>query len=111
MRIRFQADDDLNEKIITGVRRREPAIDFQTAAEAGLHGLSDAEVLTLAARAGRVLVSHDFRTMPTEFARFVQAFPQHGIEQRTEAGRVAVSPGLLICRSECRWPWRLRACL
>ncbi|HWQ36719.1 MAG TPA: hypothetical protein VNQ79_28060 [Blastocatellia bacterium] len=43
MKIRFQADADLNEDILTGTRRREPLIDFQTADEAGNRDLNDAE--------------------------------------------------------------------
>jgi len=81
VKVRFQADADLNQHIVTGVLRREPRVDFQTAATAGLRSLSDLEVLTLAARDGRVLVSHDRRTMPTAFAQFV---------------RLNVSQGLLI---------------
>jgi hypothetical protein len=30
VKIRFQADADLNEDIVTGVTRREPAVDFRT---------------------------------------------------------------------------------
>jgi hypothetical protein len=41
MKIRFQADADLNEDILLGLTRLEPQIDFQTASEAGLRGLSD----------------------------------------------------------------------
>jgi hypothetical protein len=59
MRLRFQADADLNQLILHAVIRREPALDFQTAAAAGLAGLRDPAVLTLAARDGRVLVTHD----------------------------------------------------
>ena len=58
-----------------------PRVDFRTATAAGLRLLSDLEVLTLAAREGRVLVSHDRRTMPRAFAGFVSS---------------NVSPGLLI---------------
>jgi hypothetical protein len=64
VKVRFQADADLNEDIVTGVLRREPKVDFQTATAAGLRLLSDLEVLNLAAREGRILVSHDRRTMP-----------------------------------------------
>jgi hypothetical protein len=49
VKLRFQADADLNEDIVKGVLRREPGIDFQTATSAGLRGLSDLEVLALAA--------------------------------------------------------------
>jgi hypothetical protein len=48
VRPRFQADDDLRSSIRTGVLRREPSIDFQTALAAGLDGISDPEVLRLA---------------------------------------------------------------
>jgi predicted nuclease of predicted toxin-antitoxin system len=65
MKIRFQADADLNQNITRALRRRAPALDFQTANEAGLHGLDDEAVLAQAAGEGRILVSHDRRTMPT----------------------------------------------
>jgi hypothetical protein len=81
VKVRFQADADLNEDIVTGVLRREPEVDFQTATAAGLRFLSDLDVLSLAAREGRILVSHDRRTMPQAFAKFVSS---------------NVSPGLLI---------------
>jgi len=57
--IRYQADADLNQTIVTGVLRREPTINFQTAFAAGLEGVKDPEVLAIAAQQGRILVSHD----------------------------------------------------
>ena len=81
MKVKFQADADLDARIVRGLKRRQPEIDFQTAVEAGLPGLGDPEVLWLAAGSGRILVSHDRRTMPGHFARFI-------------AGRT--SPGVLI---------------
>jgi hypothetical protein len=53
---------------VQGIHLREPAIDFKAANEAALEGLSDPEVLELAAREGRVLVSHDKSTMPVHFS-------------------------------------------
>jgi len=79
VKIRFQADADLNEDIVAGVRRREPGIDFQTAEEAGLRGLVDERVLELAAADGRILVTHDRRTMPREFAPFIIARTSPGL--------------------------------
>lgn len=69
--VRFQADADLNQAIVTGVIRRQPEVSFQTATEAGLEGLTDAEVLALSAEQQRVLVTYNRRTMPTEFAGFI----------------------------------------
>lgn len=71
MKVRFQADADLNQIIVKATFRLEPAIDFQTAHAAGLAGLDDKEVLKLAAEQGRVLVSHDRKTMPTQFSQFI----------------------------------------
>jgi hypothetical protein len=71
MKIRFQADADLNEDIVLGLTRLEPEIDFQTATEANLGGMSDPEVLSRAAEDKRILVTHDRRTMPSHFAVFV----------------------------------------
>lgn len=72
MTVRFQADADLHQTIVTALVRREPGIDFQTATAAGLAGLRDPQVLERAAAEGRVLVSHDQSTMPQHFAAFIQ---------------------------------------
>jgi uncharacterized protein (DUF433 family) len=64
-KIRFLGDWDLNqEDIVTGVLRRETAIDFKTGASAKLAGLLDAQVLELAATERRILVTHDRTSLP-----------------------------------------------
>lgn len=79
MTVRFQVDANLNQVILWAVRRREPAVDFQTATEAGLAGLRDPGVLALAARDGRVLVTHDRKTMPQHFAEFITTAISAGV--------------------------------
>jgi hypothetical protein len=69
VRPRFQADADLTQKIVSGVRRREPSVDSQDAHQGGLIGLPDHEVLKLASESGRILVTHDRKTMPAHWAR------------------------------------------
>ncbi|MSR84673.1 MAG: hypothetical protein EXS58_17445 [Candidatus Latescibacteria bacterium] len=81
MKVSFQADADLNQVILLATIRQEPSVDFQTATAAGLAGLKDREVLALSARDGRLLVTHDHRTMPRHFAEFIAQ---------------EISPGLLI---------------
>lgn len=71
MKIRFQADYDFNGEILDGLRRREPGMDIQAGHEAGLEGLPDPLVLEKAAQEGRILVTHDKRTMPGHFADFL----------------------------------------
>ncbi len=82
MSIRFQADADLNFDIVKAARKREPAIDFRSAVDADLRGISDTELLERAAGENRVLVSHDRRTMLHHF--------------RNRLGDGNSSPGLLI---------------
>jgi predicted nuclease of predicted toxin-antitoxin system len=41
--------------------------------------LDDAEVLALARREGRILVTHDRRTMPREFGRFITSAESPGL--------------------------------
>ena len=77
--VQFQADADLNQAILTGVIRRQPNINFQTATEADLAGLRDSDVLALSARQQRILVTHDRRTMPTEFAEFIVGNQSSGV--------------------------------
>ena len=79
MKVRFQADADLNETIVKAVVRREPGIDFQTASAAELASLNDRDVLAFAARTGRLLVTHDRRTMPGHFAEFIISQPSAGV--------------------------------
>lgn len=69
--VRFQADADLRQAIVVGAIRRQSNLDFQSAHTAGLEGKQDAEVLAIAAQAGRVLVTHDRKTMPTAFSTFI----------------------------------------
>ncbi len=75
-RIRFQADEDFNSLIVKGLLKREPLIDFHTTAQAGLQGLPDPVRLARAAEQGRILVSHDVKTMPGHFVAFL-ASGQH----------------------------------
>lgn len=79
MKIRFQADADFNQIIVTATLRREPSIDFQTAHAAKLSGLEDEDVLALTAREGRLLVTHDRKTIPDHFGKFITSQNSPGV--------------------------------
>jgi hypothetical protein len=79
VKVRFQADEDLNQTIVLATIRREPAVDFRTAVQASLNGLHDRDVLALAAEAGRILVTHDGKTMPRHFAEILQRTASPGV--------------------------------
>jgi hypothetical protein len=78
MRPRFQ-DADFNHKVILGIRRREPAVDFRDAHVGGIVGAPDTEVLGKAAESGRILISHDRRTMTAHFAHFIESRSSPGL--------------------------------
>jgi Domain of unknown function (DUF5615) len=80
--LRFQADADLKYSIVTAVRQRESGIDFASAVDSGLAGVSDPEILERAEQEGRILVSHDRRTMLAHF--------------RARLERKKSSPGLFV---------------
>lgn len=71
VRVRFQTDEDFNEDIVAGLLRLRPGMDILTAKQASLLGSPDPLFLAHAAGQGRVLVSHDKKTMPRHFYDFL----------------------------------------
>ena len=88
MKIKFLADENLRRAIVLGTLRREPTISFLHAFEVGAAQRSDLTVLKIAAAEGRVLVSHDVRTMPRYFLEFTR--------QRSSPGLILVPQRLPI---------------
>jgi hypothetical protein len=111
MRIRFQADADLNQIIVAAVLRRLPEADFRSATDARLAGLHDLEVLALAARDGRLLVTHDKNTMPAHLGEFISksASPRLVVvPQSLPVGRVLEDLALIWTASEAEeWTNRI----
>jgi predicted nuclease of predicted toxin-antitoxin system len=90
-RPRFLADHDLNEHIVAGVSRREPALEFIRLRDVGLSDRPDAEVLAFAAANGFLLVSHDVNTMPAAaYARVAAAEPMSGLLMVHQAQPIAL---------------------
>ena len=108
MRPRFQADADFNHKVILGLRRREPAIDFQDALFGDVIGLPDPDVLRKAAEFGRVLISHDRNTMPRHFVRLLESRSSPGlviVPQDLDIGAI-IEDLLLIWAASVAEEWR-----
>jgi len=61
--IRLPADENFRGAIIRGVRLRNLEIDLLTAREVLLNGADDPTLLEFAASEGRVLLTHDAKTM------------------------------------------------
>jgi Domain of unknown function (DUF5615) len=84
VKVRFQADANLDPDVGLGLLRRDPSVDYRRALGVIPDGMLDPDVLRLAAEADRVLVTNDLR-MPKQFAYFMA---------------VADSPGLLLVPSQ-----------
>jgi Domain of unknown function (DUF5615) len=110
--VRFQADADLNQIIVTALVRSNPAVDFRTAAVSSLKGLNDLDVLALAAAEKRVLVAHDAKTMPWHFAEFIRSHESPGVivvPQHLPVSTV-VQELLLIASATSPEDWTNRIC-
>jgi hypothetical protein len=81
---------------------------FETHARGGVLGIKDPEVLRIAAESGRILLSHDRRTMPTHFAQFLQTNSSPGviiISQDLDIG-TAIEGLLIIWAASGAEEWR-----
>jgi hypothetical protein len=57
------ADENFNNDVVRGVRRRSRTVDLVRVQDVGLSGADDPTVLEWAAQEGRVLLTHDVATM------------------------------------------------
>jgi len=83
VKVCLQADADFDRRIVQATLRHEAGIDLQLATAArggaGFRGVPDDQVLAAAAHEGRLLLSHDHRTMPGHFADFIALEPSPGV--------------------------------
>jgi Domain of unknown function (DUF5615) len=71
LKIRFLADANFNQRIVAGLLLREPRVDFELPQNVIPEKMADPQVLELGAARGRIIVTHDVRTMPGHFSDFV----------------------------------------
>ena len=78
--IRFLLDENLNGKVVRGLRARRPDVDMIGVQDTEFSGAEDSAVLEWAAKEGRILLTHDLETM-TRYAneRIAQGLPMAGV--------------------------------
>jgi hypothetical protein len=113
VKIRFQADANLDPDIGRGLQRRAPTLDYRPASGLIPDSMQDLDVLKLAAADGRLLVTADLRTMVGHFASFIESMDSPGlllVPAWTPVG--AVIEGVIMCwlswdaeemRNQVRW--------
>ncbi len=74
------SDEDFKDAIIEGLRQRDPEIDLVRAVDAGLSGFKDNQLLSWATDEGRIILSHDRKTMiPFASQRIAAGEPMAGL--------------------------------
>lgn len=111
--LRLAADENFNNDIVRGVRRRAPAVDILRVQDAGLSAADDPAVLEWAARVGRVLLTHDVATMTRHaYDRVRGGQPMPGVFEvgRHVPIRVAIEDIVLLseCSVEGEWEGQVR---
>jgi hypothetical protein len=77
---RLAADENFDARILAGLRARLPLFHLVTVEQANLRAATDPAVLEWAAREGRVLLTHDERTMPGHaYDRMDAELPMPGV--------------------------------
>ena len=78
--IRFLADENFDNDIIRGILRRRAGIDIIRVQDIGLSSVSDEIILNAAAEEGRILLTHDVKTVTAiAFARVKEGLPMSGV--------------------------------
>jgi hypothetical protein len=69
----FLIDQDFDHDILRGLFRHIPGLDVETAFEIGMSQATDPELLTWAAQEGRIVLTHDRKSMPKHAADLMVA--------------------------------------
>jgi hypothetical protein len=97
------ADENLDRRIVRGLRLVVPDLDCLIAQEEGLTGDDDSEVLAWAAAHGRVRLSHDVDTIPRfAYERIAAGEPMSGaivVPKAHGIGAAIEEPAVVVERS------------
>jgi hypothetical protein len=108
-RVKYLFDEDLNGRIVRGVRRRIRDLDSRTVQEADLPKASDPAVLDWAASQDRIVITHDHRTMrPCAEDRLKEGLPMTGlilVPQAAALGQV-IDDLVLIAEATTAEEWK-----
>jgi predicted nuclease of predicted toxin-antitoxin system len=103
--LRLLTDENLNQRILRGLRQRLPEMDCLVVQHAGMTGFSDEWLLELAAIEDRVIVTHDVNTMiGHSVARVTQSLQMPGlivVPAKLEIGRAIEDlEVIIVCATE-----------
>jgi hypothetical protein len=100
--LRFAADESLNNNILRALLRRNPALEIVSVRSVGLAGADDEAVLEWAAREGRVVLTHDVKTMVGHAYQRVKAGKtMPGVFEISRSAPIAVVVKDLLFLADC----------
>jgi hypothetical protein len=111
--LRLAADENFNNRIVRALWRMNPELDLVRIQDAGLSGAIDPTVLEWAAGEGRVLLTHDVKTITAHaYGRVEAGRPMPGVFEvsREVPIRTALEEILLLaeCSFEGEWEGQVR---
>jgi hypothetical protein len=100
--LRFVADENFNNDIVRGMLRRAPDLNIVRVQDVELSGADDPTVLDWAARTGRILLTHDVKTI-THYAyeRVRAGLPMPGVFEVSRTVPISVTIDDLVLLAEC----------
>jgi hypothetical protein len=106
--LRLAADENLTNGIIRGLVRRSAEANIVRIQDAGLLGADDSRVLAWTAAEGRILITHDSRTVPYYVNQRIKAgLPMPGVfivPRFLSVGQV-IEDLLLLCECSSAAEW------
>jgi hypothetical protein len=103
MRLLF--DENFNNDVLRGLLLRNPDLDIVRVQDVGLSGVDDRDILEWAASQGRVLFTHDVRTM-VDFAyeRVAAGKPMAGVFEVKRGLALGLVIDEILLLAECSLP-------
>src|SRR5262245_65832287 len=106
--LRLLIDQNFDHDILQGLYRRIPNLDAVTTFDEGLSEAPDPELLAWAAENGRILVTHDYQTMPDHVADRIAAGGRVAgvviVPQQLQVRRAIDDPVLIVmCSNWAGW--------
>jgi hypothetical protein len=100
--LRLIADENFNNDIIRGVRRKNSGVDIVRVQDVGLSGADDPAILEWASRSNRVILTHDVSTM-TRYAyeRVGQGISMPGVFELARPIPIGIAIDAVLILIEC----------
>jgi hypothetical protein len=100
--LRLLIDENLDHRILRGLRLRLPHLDFVVVQETEIKGIKDPPLLAWAAEHNRILVTHDLKTIPKHaYERVRVGKPMPGVIAVPDSLAVGQAIEELVTLIEC----------